>query len=336
MRVHKKQIFLTTFSLAALLVLLQLFQVSAQVESEGDADTMPADVKSIKTKAKKVDKNEKGFWEADFGDGIIMVFIPPGEFTMGSEEKDYEKPLHKVDLSGYWMGKTEVTKKQFNLFVKDKGYVTEAEKSGGALTWTGEKWEKIESINWRNPGFEQEDNHPVVCVSWNDALEYCKWLSNKKGVNFKLPTEAQWEKAARGTDKRKYPWGNLAPSGERVNFADKQAWIKAKRSRADKDIDDGYAYTAPVGSYSAGVSPYGLLDMAGNVWEWCSDWYGSDYYKNAPKKNPPGPESGTRPRRVMHGGAWSDPAVNLRCAHRGYAEPSERGTILGFRLCQDD
>jgi formylglycine-generating enzyme required for sulfatase activity len=130
MKVQKKQIFLTTFSLAALLVLLQLFQVSAQVESEGDKAT---------NKARKEYKNDKGFLERDYGDGIIMVYIPPGEFTMGSEEKDNEKPLHKVDLSGYWMGKTEVTKKQFNLFVKDKGYVTEAEKSGGALMWTGDK-----------------------------------------------------------------------------------------------------------------------------------------------------------------------------------------------------
>jgi formylglycine-generating enzyme required for sulfatase activity len=174
----------------------------------------------------------------------------------------------------------------------------------------------------------------VVCVSWNDALEYCKWLSNKKGVNFKLPTEAQWEKVARGTNGRKYPWGNTAPSGEKVNFSDKQSCLNEKFSWADKDVDDGYAYTAPVGSYPVGASPYGLLDMAGNVWEWCSDWYGSDYYKNAPKENPTGPKSGTH--RVMRGGSWYVFARSLRCAFRGRGRPSYRIGDVGFRLCQDN
>ncbi len=107
----------------------------------------------------------------------------------------------------------------------------------------------------------------MTCVSWNDANAYCKWLSDKKRFNFKLPSEAQWDRADRGTDSRMYPWGNSPPSGEKVNFADKQAWLKIKLPWADKNIDDGYAYTAPVGSYPDGSSPYGLLDMAGNVWE---------------------------------------------------------------------
>jgi formylglycine-generating enzyme required for sulfatase activity len=294
--------------------------------------TIPADVKAIKSKA-KIDKNDKGFWEADYGDGIIMVYIPPGEFTMGSEDGD-EKPPHKADLSGYWMGKTEVTTKQFNLFVKDTGYVPQAESSGGAYTWTGEEWEKREGINWKNPGFKQEDNHPVVCVSWNDAVEYCKWLSVKKGVNFKLPTEAQWEKSARGTDRRKYSWGNTEPTGAKINFADKQAWLKSKFSWADKDIDDGYAYTAPVGSYPAGASPYGLLDMGGSVWEWCSDWYGENYYNSSPDKNPKGPKSGTT--RVIRGGGWNYGAVSQRCANRLYGNPFHRYNYVGFRLCHDN
>jgi len=112
-------------------------------------------------------KNDKGFQETDFGDGIIMVYIPPGEFEMGSNEYDNEKPPHTVYLDGYWIGKYQVTVKQFGLFVKDTGYVTQAEKNWGAHTWTGEKWEQKEGIDWKNPGFKQEDNHPVVCVSWN-------------------------------------------------------------------------------------------------------------------------------------------------------------------------
>jgi formylglycine-generating enzyme required for sulfatase activity len=162
---------------------------------------------------------------------------------------------------------------------------------------------------------------------------YCKWLSDKKGLKFRLPTESEWEKAARGTDNRMYPWGNSPPSGEKVNFADKQAWLKKKFSWADKNIDDGYAYTAPVGSYPKGASPYGLLDMAGNVWEWCEDWYDSDYYKKSLQKNPTGPESGTS--RVLRGGGWVNSADVIRCAYRYDIDPSYRNGDVGFRLCQD-
>ncbi len=274
-------------------------------------------------------KNEKGFQEVDFDDGIKMVYIPPGEFLMGSNEYDNEKPPHTVHLDGYWMGKYEVTVKQFGLFAKDTGYITEAEKSGGAYTWTGEKWEQKEGIDWKNPGFKQDENHPVVCVSWNDAVEYCKWLSGKKGVNFKLPTESQWEKAARGTDKRKFPWGNHDPYYQGkwyANYAAHDSW--------EKRGEDGFEYTSPVGLYPQGVSPYGLLDMAGNVWEWCSDWYDADYYKNSPKKNPTGPDGGTY--RVLRGGSWGNDAGYLRCSGRSSAGPSDRVSSVGFRLCQDN
>jgi len=262
----------------------------------------------------------------------MMVYIPPGEFEMGANEYDNEKPPHTVYLDGYRIGKYQVTVKQFGLFVKDTGYKAEAEKSGGAYTWTGKKWEQKEGIDWKNPGFKQEDNHPVVCVSWDDVLEYCKWLSGKKGVNFNLPTEAQWEKAARGTDGRKYSWGNPDPSGERANFADKQAWLKMKSSWADKDVDDGYVYTAPAGSYPAGASTYGLLDMTGNVWEWCNNWYGP--YSDKYQKNPTGPKSGTC--RVLRGGSWYDNVGSLGCSLRGYNGPSFRVSYDGFRLCQDN
>ena len=246
----------------------------------------------------------------------MMVYIPPGEFEMGANEYDNEKPPHTVYLDGYRIGKYQVTVKQFGLFVKDTGYKAEAEKSGGAYTWTGKKWEQKEGIDWKNPGFKQEDNHPVVCVSWDDVLEYCKWLSGKKGVNFNLPTEAQWEKAARGTDGRKYPWGSREPDDTLANFAFK------------------IGKTTMAGSYPAGASPYGLLDMAGNVWEWCNDWYKFDYYKNSPKKNPKGPDSGTY--RVLRGGGWSGHAVYLRCSNRGGDGPSYRNNDVGFRLCQDN
>jgi formylglycine-generating enzyme required for sulfatase activity len=246
--------------------------------------------------AKKVYKNEKGFREADYGDGIIMVYIPPGEFKMGSNDYENEKPPHTVYLDGYWIGKYEVTFSQYDR------YCDETRK------------EKLDDEGW---GIRK---CPVINVSWDDANTYCQWLSEKKGLAFKLPTEAQWEKAARGTDNRKYPWGNKEPDKQLANFK-LNIFVLSKK-------------TTPVGSYPQGASPYGLLDMAGNVWEWCQDWYNKNYYQSSPDKNPNGPKSGTY--RVLRGGSWYDGARNLRCAVREYFDPSNRFNYLGFRLCQDD
>jgi formylglycine-generating enzyme required for sulfatase activity/predicted Ser/Thr protein kinase len=267
---------------------------------------------------KKVYKNDSGYWEAEYSDGIIMVYIPPGEFKMGSDDDDDEKPPHTVYLDGYWIGKYEVTLGQYKAFITGAGYKD-------LPSWVSQ--------------YSPKDNHPVVMVSWYDANAYCQWLSKKTGLTFKLPTEVQWEKAARGTDERKYPWGETLPSGKTANFADKKLSLKYKRYNkryklADKNVDDGYAYTAPVGSYPQGVSPYGLLDMAGNVWEWCGDWYSYNYYKSSPYKNPIGPKSGTY--RVFRGGGWDYNAKRLRCADRGGDKPSVSNGYLGFRLAQDN
>ncbi|NIM13473.1 MAG: SUMF1/EgtB/PvdO family nonheme iron enzyme [Candidatus Aminicenantes bacterium] len=272
----------------------------------------PADVIAVESKAgRKAYKNNKDYWEIDHGDGIIMVYIPAGEFIMGSNDgQDDEKPAHNVYLDGYWMGKYEVTFDQYDKYCKENNQNRPADKEWG------------------------RGKRPVIHVSWDDANAYCDWLFKKTGLKFKLPTEAQWEKAARGTDGREYPWGNSPPSGDKFNFADKNLWEKEKWSWADKNIDDGYAYAAPVGSYPQGASPYGLLDMAGNVWECCSDWYDYGYYKNAPKNNPTGPEGGTN--RVIRGGSWSSVAADFRCADRYNFDPSERNSNLGFRLCQDN
>jgi formylglycine-generating enzyme required for sulfatase activity len=273
----------------------------------------PADVKAVEAIARKVYRNEKGYWEADYGDGIIMVYIPAGEFTMGSiEGDDDEKPPHKVYLDGYWMGKTEVTVKQYMKFVNEtkKNYPAWLEKGSVYNVETGT------SYLYRKLGPAlRNDNYPIVGISWHDASAYSDWLSKRHGVKFKLPTEAQWEKAARGTDCRKYPWGNQGPNKDSANFA-------------------FYIFkTSPAGSFPQGASPYGLLDMAGNVWEWCSDWYDSDYYKNAPKNNPAGPRGGSS--RVVRGGSWYFAAGSLSCFNRFEYRPSNRDSVLGFRLCQD-
>jgi formylglycine-generating enzyme required for sulfatase activity len=261
----------------------------------------------INRKARKIYKNDTGYWEAEFDYGIFMVNIPAGEFTMGSDDgNDNEKPEHKVYLDGYWIGKHEITFEQYDKYCEETGK------------------EKPRDRGWGR------GSRPVIYVSWQDATAYCEWLNNKTGLNFKLPTEAQWEKAARGTDGRKYPWGNSPPSGEKLNFADKQEWLKESDSRADRSIDDGYAYTAPVGSYSAGASPYGLLDMAGNVWECCSDWLGKTYYNESPGKNPVGPATGNL--RVHRGGTWFSSARRVRSAYRGSAGSPLRWNGAGFRL----
>ncbi|UCH95178.1 MAG: formylglycine-generating enzyme family protein [Candidatus Aminicenantes bacterium] len=266
---------------------------------------MPPDLAS-----KKAEKIEKGFMETDFGDGIVMVYIPEGEFTMGSNDYSDEKPPHKVFLDGYRIGKYEVTIKQYMQFVNDtKSHYPEWLEEGNEYyinTGSKDYYKK----------FASDENCPIVGVSWEDARAYCDWLSNKTGLNFKLPTEAQWEKAARGNDVRKYPWGGREPDETLANF------------------DSIICKTTPVGSYLDGASPYGLVDMAGNVWEWCSDWYDSKYYKNAPKENPPGPKSG--PYRVMRGGCWYSRAEFLRCAVRYYVRPFDRYDFVGFRLCQDN
>ena len=172
------------------------------------------------------------------------------------------------------------------------------------------------------------DNYPIVGISWHDASAYCDWLSKKNGFHFKLPTEAQWEKAARGTDGRKYPWGNHEPYHNGKWYANCRPY-----GSWEKRGEDGALYTAPVGSYLHGSSPYGLLDMAGNVWEWCSDWYDLDYYKNALKNNPAGPVVGYG--RVVRGISWRNWARYLRCANRGSGGPSYRNDYFGFRLRQD-
>ncbi len=211
-------------------------------------------------------------------DGMTMVYIPAGDFTMGSpagEGGDDEVPQYKVFLDGFWIDRTEVTNAQYRAFV-------------GA---TGQR--APTSCDWGDPTYDdtEKTNHPVVCVSWDDAKAYCEWTGAQ------LPTEAEWEKAVRGNDRRPYPWG-IGFDGSRLNYCD----TNCEGSHKDTGANDGYARTAPVGNYPTGVSLYGALDMAGNVWEWVSDWYGFYYYSRSPESNPQGPDSGQF--RVLRGGSW--------------------------------
>jgi formylglycine-generating enzyme required for sulfatase activity len=269
-------------------------------------------------------------------DGMIMVNIPAGEFAMGYKNPESAKyvanmqqPEHVVDLDDFWMDKTEVTNAMFALFVGDTHYITEVETIGNGYVATNPEtyWVKTDGASWKTPrgpgssiiGF---DDHPVVQVTWGDANAYCAWAGRR------LPTEAEWEKAARGTDMRMYPWGNDEPTGELANLPDINLYNFIKLDVLNNGIDDGYAFTAPVGSYPKGASPYGIVDMAGNVWEWIYDWFGEDYYKIAPLKNPAGPSTGEV--HIIRGGSW-DASYGDLSVNRAIDWPDGRSASLGFR-----
>jgi formylglycine-generating enzyme required for sulfatase activity len=283
---------------------------SADMYPDGGASAeMPREVRQAAQKAVKVYINEKGFWEADYGDGIIMIYIPEGWFTMGSNEYDAESPLHTLYLNGYWIGRNEVIVSQYMQFVKDtKSHYPEWLEKGIKYN--------IRTINdYYYEKFISDKNSPIVGISWFDARAYCNWLSNKTGLHFTLPTEPQWEKAARGIDGRKYPWGNEEPDETLANFGSK------------------IGKTTPRGSYPKGASPYGLLDIAGNVWEWCNDWYKVGYYISSSKKKLIGP--GRRSFRGIRGGSWCGNIRDLRCAYRYGCRTTYRCELIGFRLCME-
>jgi formylglycine-generating enzyme required for sulfatase activity len=276
-----------------------------------------------------------------------MVHIRGGWFEMGSNEgKENEKPVHPVYVNDFYMGKYEVTKGDFLEFVGETEYRTDAEKGGGSFVLDGEEWKQKNDASWLNPYFKQTNDHPVVCVSWNDVIAYCNWRSDMEGLTpvytiekdkvsadfnakgYRLPTEAEWEYAARcGGKGYKYLWGDGDPLGKRGgNIADEalqRAYTKSKLA-IWKGYDDGYVYTAPVGSFDP--NEFGLYDMTGNVWEWCWDWYGEDYYKNSPKKNPLGPIP-CCPWR-----AWYVRPYYVRAAYRHNVTPGHSSIYFEFRL----
>jgi formylglycine-generating enzyme required for sulfatase activity len=224
-----------------------------------------------------------------------MVLVPAGEFTMGSPEGDPdEKPAHKVQISAFFIDKYEVTVKQYAAFLQESGGDRPAE--------------------WRTMNKTANQNRPVMGVDWADAARYCKWAGKR------LPTEAEWEKAARGTDGRLYPWGNDPPTPLHANYGKKE-W-------------NNHEALVPVGTLEAGKSPYGVYDMAGNVWEWVSDWYDNDYYKQSPSDSPAGPPTGGF--KVIRGGSWNTSARNLRAADRYFDPPSFRSQYVpGFRCAKN-
>ncbi|MFO8061938.1 MAG: SUMF1/EgtB/PvdO family nonheme iron enzyme [bacterium] len=241
--------------------------------------------------------NDKGYREyINEKDSTVLVYIPSGSFIMGSDDEYNDNKLHTVYLDGYYISKYETNNKQYKQFCDA----------------TGRDYPQDPGFDNMNNYFSAYPDYPVVNVTWEDANAYCEW------AGLKLPTEAQWAKGARGTDGRKYPWGD--------HDAHYNGSYYANCHSGDNDAD-GYRYASPVGSYENGQSPYGLMDMTCNVYEWCADWYDSDYYSWSPDSNPMGPEEGTH--RVIRGASWdTEPEeCSVRFAYGiiGYCED------LGFR-----
>ncbi len=248
-----------------------------------------------------------------------MVLIWQGEFMRGSpsSEKDRDSDegrVRKVYVDAFYMDKHEVTVGQFKEFIEDTSFQTDAEKEGWAWTWTGSKWEKTKGANWRNPGFSQTNNHPVVCVSWNDAVAYARWVGKR------LPTEAEWEYACRARTTTPFHYGDSLSSDE-ANFNGNYPYGGARKGVYREK-------TTPVGSFKPNA--FGLYDMHGNVWEWCSDWYGR--YPSGTVTDPKGPNSGKY--RVLRGGSWYDNAGLCRSASRLRYEPMSAYYDVGFRCAQ--
>jgi formylglycine-generating enzyme len=294
-----------------------------------------------------------------------MVWVPGGVFSMGSAQFDDAQPLHNVLVDGFWMDRTEVTNAQFRKFVDATGYLTVAEKKlertqfpGAApedlepfsivftppdkrvdpskvshITW----WNAVKGASWRHPegpgsDLQERENHPVVHVSYVDALAYAAWAGKR------LPTEAEWEFAARGgLDSKRFCWGDELSPGGKLMANTWQGDFPNNNTNAD-----GFAGTAPVGSFPA--NGFGLNDMAGNVWEWCSDWYHPSYYKFSPDRNPKGPRASYDPmepgvpKRAQRGGSFlccDNYCMRYMPGARGKGELESAANHVGFRCVRD-
>lgn len=261
--------------------------------------------------------------------GVEMVFVqvPAGKFNMGTtlekdpQAKPDEMPEHEVFLSEYWIGKYPVTNDQYLAFTKATGYRTLAEEMGRGWIFDGKDWLDAEGVDWLHPDGPQSDiadrmDHPVIQITYDDAQAFCRWLGQVANLPIRLPTEAEWEKAARGNEGYKFPWGNTGLDEQHCNFGKQNAGI----------IID----TTPVDFYGPiGYSPYGVGDMAGNVFEWTSDWYDENYYALSPNIDPKGPVTGEN--IVLRGGSRYFDDVSVRTTNRNMIEPTARDTDIGFR-----
>jgi formylglycine-generating enzyme required for sulfatase activity len=261
--------------------------------------SVPSVAKSAPPRSQPMQPMSKAASESTGKDGAPMVLIPAGEFMMGSRDgdesgQDNERPAHPVYLDSFYLDQYEVTTTRYATFFRATN--------------------RRQPTYWSEQLLQQHGNKPVVGVDSNDATAYCDWAGKR------LPTEAEWEKAARGTDQRLYPWGNASPDQSLANF--------------NHCCDfKNYGVLTDVGSFEKGKSFYGAYDMAGNVWEWVADWYDENYYSKSSARNPKGPWIGQY--RVIRGGSWSRTPVLIRSALRNWYSPATRADGIGFRCAQD-
>ncbi|WAC06420.1 MAG: formylglycine-generating enzyme family protein [Thermodesulfobacteriota bacterium] len=297
--------------------------------------------------------------------GMKLVLIQAGEFKMGSDESPEalakafpqydrrrflnivdEAPVHRVRITrSFYLGQHEVTVGQFKNFLAASGYIPEsiADGTGGygynpaydpKTSKRGDAFEGRSPVySWLNPGFDQGDNYPVINVTWNDAVALSRWLSEREGKKYRLPTEAEWEYACRAGTQMRYYSGDKPQSLLKVantfdaktarNWPQWQAYALTGR--------DGFAFTAPVGSFAPNA--WGLYDMHGNAWEWVADWYGENYYANSPVDDPQGPATGSV--RVRRGGSWHTWSFYCRTSFRNWNTPQTRYTLVGIRLLRE-
>lgn len=242
---------------------------------------------------------------------------PPDE-TGGDAD---ERPRHRVRVGAFSLGKYEVTRAQFAAFVQATGH-----QATDCYAWNGKQWEKKEGASWRSPGYAQEDTHPAVCVSFNDAVAYARWLSRTTGRSYRLPTEAEWEYAARaGTTTARY-WGNDPDAACGYANVGDQAAKRTFTNWTIHECSDGYVYTAPVGSFRA--NRFGLHDMLGNAWEWTCSAYTEGGYDGSEGQG----TNDAKARRAVRGGSWLNKPVYVRSAHRDGNDPGNRFLLQGFRL----
>jgi formylglycine-generating enzyme required for sulfatase activity/serine/threonine protein kinase len=253
---------------------------------------------------------------------VIQVFVPAGSFRMGTETGQAdERPVHDVQLDAFWLDRTEVTNAQFAAFVEDTGLLTTAERDGRGNIYTPDNWQPLAGADWlhpQGPGSDADPDHPVVLVTWDEADAFCRWAGGR------LPTEAEWEYAARGPESLTYPWGeSLNPAGH--NFCDHNCPFDWR----DDHLEDGYRYTSPAGTFTTGASWTGAIDLLGNVWEWVNDWHGDATYSESTSSNPVGPSTGDL--RVARGAAWMNESDVHYSANRARGFPAAAYNGFGFR-----
>jgi formylglycine-generating enzyme len=286
-----------------------------------------------------------------------LVKIPAGEFFMGSDEtpetlaktySQYEKrrfqfedeaPVHKVRITkSFLFGQTEVTRGQFRKYLELSGNQPDSIADGtGGWGFDAEKKEFVgrdPKYSWLNPGFEQEDSHAVVNISWHDAVKFCEWLSKTEGKKYRLPTEAEWEYACRAGTRTRYFAGDAPEALLKIanTYDQETAAVFPQWKEFALPGKDGYRFTSPVGKFAPNA--FGLHDMHGGVWEWCSDWYGEDYYGKSPVDDPPGPETGRL--KVRRGGSWHTWPLYARASFRNWNTPATRYVLVGFRIVREE